>query len=229
MGLGTITNAAQGARAVIAPQNGARGSTGAETSHKALLDDAAAAVIQIGRRAEEFDVRQNVIDSTPATAPGKMLREFTASFSESLAKYKEISQKVAGGRFSPKTLRDQIEVGAMCMDDPDIATEQDAALAFLNWDESKSASRGATETRALAWLKDKAQRAQLSQRNIEPERVLLLLRGMIRSSAAKPDRQETVASAEEDVSAREADNEQPIRTEASWGPKIVDNSFTMQD
>ncbi len=204
MGLGIVTNVAQGVRAASAPQNGARGPTEAGSLPKLLDDDAAAAVIHSDRGDEESGVRQNAVDTSAAT-PGQILREFTTSFTEGLAKYLRLSQEVADGRFSPKTLRDQIEASAKSVDEPGTVAGQNRALAFLNSDEPESASRGATGTRALAWLSGKSEQALSSQQNVEPGRVLILLRDMIRG--AKPDRQETVTLAEDADLAQEPENE----------------------
>lgn len=109
MGLGTITNVAQGARAANALQNGAWGPTASRGSNRIPDDDAGAAVIQHPHRGEESGIRQNVIGSNAAVAPGRSLQEFIASFTKSFAEYKDLSEEIAGGRFSPKTLRDRIE------------------------------------------------------------------------------------------------------------------------
>jgi hypothetical protein len=210
MGLGIVTNVAQGVRAASTPQNGDRGPTEAGSLPK-LLDDDAAAAIHSDRGDEESDVRQNAVD-TRAAALGQSLREFTASFTKGLAEYEELSQEVADGRFSPKALREQIEASANAAGKPgedarSAAPWRDSASAFSSLEDSDSLEMSKRDLRALAWLRDKAQQALSSQKNVEPGRVLLLLRGMIHANASKPDRQETVAPAEEAVLAQKPENE----------------------
>jgi hypothetical protein len=132
-------------------------------------------------------IGQGAIDGSPAETLLQRLQQFGASSSESLIRYKELSGKVAGGRWSPKALRDQIEASKKIGGNSDTATGHTPPPAFLASDDSKSASKGSTDTRPLSWLKDQARQALSSQENIEPGRALTLLRDMIKPSAAKPD------------------------------------------
>ena len=211
MGLGIVTNVAQGVRAASTPQNGDRGPTEAGSLPKLLDDDAAAAAIHSDRGDEESDVRQNAVD-TRAAAPGQSLREFTASFTKGLTEYKDLSERVADGRFSPKALRDQMEAiasgaGVPGEDTRSAAPGRDSASAFSSSEDSDSLKMSKRDLRALAWLRDKAQQALSSQKNVEPGRVLLLLRGMVHANASKPERQETVGPAEEAVLSQKPGNE----------------------
>lgn len=188
MGLGTITNIEQSVRAMEVPQSTARGTHAAKQSGKIPDDDSAVAVIRNLHRAENSDVGPDAVDGGASTL-SEELRQFTASFSESLSRFKELSEKIANGRFSPTTLRDQIErlkesAGMPGSDHPDTVKGQNSALAFLNSDEFKSASRGSTDTRSLAWLKTDARIAFLSQDSVEPDRVLALLREMVNPGTA---------------------------------------------
>ena len=179
MGLGNTTTMAQGARAENAPQSTAWGPSAAQRWNGIPDDDRAVAVIQNPHRAENFGSGQGAIYGSPAATFRERMEQFTASFHASFAMYKGLSDKVAGGRFSPKSLRDQIEASAKAEDDLDTATWHTSSLAFLG-SESNSASKGHTDTRAMSWLKGQAQQALSSQKNIDPGRALALLRDMIR-------------------------------------------------
>jgi len=176
MGLGKITNVAQIVRAANAPQSKAWDSPPLRRRHTIGDDDSLLAEIRGLYRVKKSGVFQNPGDSIAATLDQK-LKRFAAHFSETLAKYKELSEEVATGIFSPTTLRSQIE---RLKEAVSLSVEQnhDRNSTSYSWtqEEFKSASKGAVDTRVLAWLKDEAQRAMLSQNCIEPGRVLALLR-----------------------------------------------------
>lgn len=184
MGLGTITDTTQGVRAIYAPASTAWNPSAAKRSDRIPDDDSAVARIRNLNRAEDSGIIQTAADSIAATL-SQQLQQFAAHFSESLGRYKEMSEKIASGRFSPTTLREQAErlkeaAGMPGADHPD----ENSISAFSGSGEFKSASRGATDTRALVWLKDQAQGAMCSQSNVEPGRVLALLREMISPNTA---------------------------------------------
>ena len=187
MGLGNTTNMVQGVRASNALQSTARGSFATSLSNRIPDDDRAVAVIQNPPRAKNSGAGQGAVGRSPAATFRERMEQFTASSSESLARYRDLSEKVAGGRSSPKALRDQIQAALKVQDYPDLATGRKSFLAFLGSDESNSASKGSTDTRAMSWLKDQPRNALSSQMDIAPGRVLVLLRDMIKPSAAKLD------------------------------------------
>ena len=146
-------------------------------------------------------VGQRAIDGSPAATVLQRLQQFGASSSESVTRYKELSEEVAGGRWSPEALRNQNEwvkeaTGVPRADHRDTVTERNSALAFLGSDDSNSAGKASTDTSTLTWLEDQAQQALSSQKDIEPGKVLTLLRDMVRPSTTKPDENEAVAPAE---------------------------------
>ncbi len=178
MGLGTVTNVAHGMRAVNAALNAAGNSNVAKRSYRRPENDSSVAAIRKLQRAENPAIVRNTNGGITSTSDKS--QRFAADFSKSLDMYREwyakLSEKIAVGRFSPLRLRDQIEQLEEATDwcavhHPD---KNDYA-PFWAQEEFKSASRGATDTRALAWLKDHAQEAMLSQKGVEPNRVLSLL------------------------------------------------------
>ena len=176
MGLGKMTNVAQIVRAANEPQSEAWDSPSLRRRDTIPDDDSLLAEIRGLCRAEEPGIFQNPADSIAATLDQK-LKRFAAHFSETLAKYKELSEEVATGTFSPTTLRNRIERLKEAVSFS-VEQNQDRNSTSYSWtqEEFKSASKGAVDTRVLAWLKDEAQRAMLSQNCIEPGRVLALLR-----------------------------------------------------
>ncbi len=184
MGLGTVTNVAQGARATNAPQSTDRGPTAARRSNRIPDDDdAAVAVIQNLHRAENSGVGKGAVSGRPAATLRQRIQQYTESLRENLAEQSELSGEIADGRFSSEALREVIESGDGTPGRDFWAglPQRDSALALSSSERSDSPNTGARDARALAWLRDSAQSALLSQQNIEPGRVLLLLREMISS------------------------------------------------
>ena len=196
MGLGITSNVTDGVRAAGAPQNGARGPTQARAPATIPDNDAAVAVIQNSHRAETPDIRQNTIDSSTVSTLAKSIKEFNTSFTENLSRYKDLCEKIAAGRFSPKNLREQAKPTENTTGMPGSGfgadlQGRDSALGLSRSELSTPFGMSIRDMRGLAWLRDKARRALLSHEAIEPGKVLLLLRDMIRTSAAARDKDQT--------------------------------------
>ena len=184
MGPGIVANTTQNAPPAIAARKSAWPSADARWSGKILDDDSATAAIHNAQRDKDSRVRWGINEGASATTFRRSLQRFTGAFSDSLARFREMSGEVAAGRFSPTTLRDQVRrlkeaTKKMGANSEDNLTGLSSFLAFLESGDFKSASKGAVETRALAWLRDDARSAALSQQNIEPGRALHLLKGMV--------------------------------------------------
>lgn len=181
MGLGTITNAGQSMRAANTPQSAAWGPDAARGADTIPDNDSALAVIQNLYCAKNPASEQGLNNAVYGATFRERIRQFTASLNETITRYREMSEKIANGRFSPKILRERVEelresINAPGLHLSDESPGRNAAPPFPGSEEFISASRGITDTRALAWLKNGDRRALLSQGNIEPERVLPLLR-----------------------------------------------------
>lgn len=175
MRLGRITNQVQDVRPTNASQNTTRDSFSFRQSDKIPDNDSTVAAIRL-HRAEDSGIVQSAAESIAATFE-QQLNQFAKHFSETLARYKELSEKVATGTFSPTTLRNQIDrLKEAVSSSAEKYHDKNSDSFFWAQEEIKSASRGTKDTRALAWLKDQAKGAMFSQHKIEPARVLALLR-----------------------------------------------------
>lgn len=187
MGLGPITNIAEGARATYAPRTTAWGAPSTSQANSIPDNDSALAVIRNLHRAEVFGVGQGGIDSSDPTLREK-LQSFAETFSKGLSAYKQMASEISSGHFSPDKLRE-------------LVTSSDGTPGKDFWagvpgvestgplsspaGQSNPVEGGSAAAPALSWLKHNFKGVLLSQQKIEPERVLNLLREMISPGAAK--------------------------------------------
>lgn len=148
-------------------------------------DDSALAVIRNFYHDVNFRTDRSAAGGRLTTTLRQRIQQFATSFSESLSRYRELSEKVSGGRFSPDGLREQVEqmkesLAESGADSSGAVAKRDSIGAFSASTRSGLAAKGLMDARALAWLRDEAQRASLSQNNIDPARVLHLLKGNTR-------------------------------------------------
>lgn len=182
MEIGITSQVGQAARAPYLPARTAF-SPPAEKGPGTIPDnDSALAVIRNLNQSANFWTLDGPADGRLTLTLRQRIQQFVTSFHESLSQYKRLSEKVAGGRFSPECLRRQIEQikQSLARSSANSPTANGANGAFSASSESDRATKGLMDARALAWLRDEAQRASLSQRNIEPARALHLLKGNVR-------------------------------------------------
>jgi len=145
-------------------------------------DDAGAAVISHAGRAELPSPLQHIKGSSGPMSSVEMLRSFGSSAIQSLATFKELSEQVGAGRWSPEALRSQTKEVRSAADTP----WRDIWKSFFE-PSSESVTKGSQYSvsadtsvergmYALAWLRDNSAQALQSQGNLDPQRVLNLLR-----------------------------------------------------
>ncbi len=186
MGLGAITNSTESARATYAPRTTAWGAPSTSQANSIPDNDSALAVIRNLHRAEIFGVGQGGIDSSDPTLREK-LQSFAETFGKSLSAYKEMASQISSGRFSPDTLREMVQSsdGTPGKDFWAGVPGVESTGPLSSPEHSGSIEGGSTAAPAMSWLKHNFGGVLLSQQNIEPERVLNLLREMINPGAAK--------------------------------------------
>jgi hypothetical protein len=153
---GTMINIANGLSGGNTPQSTAWSPSSVRRSDKVPDDDSAVAVIRNLHRVENTGSEQGAVDGKSAVTGRERIQQFTASLNDKISRRRELAGEITDGRFSPRRLREQIE----------------------KMEESIGSSG------ALAWLRNNARSALMSQQGIEPGRVLALLREMINPDAA---------------------------------------------
>ena len=146
-------------------------------------DDAGAAIISHSGRAELPSPLQHIKSSGGrGLSSVEMLRNFGSSGIQSLASFEELSEQVGAGRWSPEALRNQAEEVRTAADTPwrDIWKsffEPSAESVSKGYQYSISADTSVERGMyALAWLRENSAQAMQSQSNLDPQRVLNLLR-----------------------------------------------------
>ena len=187
MGLGPITNIAEGARATYAPQTTAWGAPTTSQANSAPDNDSALAVIRNLHRAEIYGVGQGGINGSDPTLREK-LKSFAETFSRSLSAYKEMSSQISSGHFSPDKLRELVQSsdGTPGKDFWAGVPGVESTGPLSSPEGQSNPVEGSTAAApALSWLKDNFKGVLLSHQKIEPERVLNLLREMINPGTGK--------------------------------------------
>ena len=145
-------------------------------------DDAGAAIISHSGRAELPSPLEHIKSGGKTLSSVQMMRRFGSAKIQSLASFEELSQLVGAGRWSPEALRSQVEEVRTAADTPwrDIwksffEPSSDTVLKGSQYSicADTSVERGVY---ALAWLRDNSAQALQTQGNLEPQRVLSLLR-----------------------------------------------------
>ncbi len=145
-------------------------------------DDAGAAIISHSGRAELPSPLQHIKSGGKLVSSAEMMRRFGSSKIQSLASFEELSELVGAGRWSPEALRNQVEGVRTAADTPwrDIwksffepSPESVTNGSQYSISADTSVERGMY---ALAWLRDNSAQAMQSQGNLDPQRVLNLLR-----------------------------------------------------
>jgi hypothetical protein len=176
MGLGTSENLGPVVRAVRTTLNSKGGYFSAKQGGRIPDDDSAVAEIRNLNSAKNSEIDQNLSKNITSNFY-KWLHEFAAYFSESLSRYKNLSKKVADGRFSPDVLRKEIEKIQKSIESFSKNYKgEKTSVAFWTKEENMSSGGAAMATQALAWLKDNEQRASKTHENIEHARVQALLK-----------------------------------------------------
>jgi hypothetical protein len=122
---------------------------------------------------------KNLMEQIGATQNSK---DFDKDVMKGLAKYKKLADDVAGGRFSLKNLRDQTGK---------IAAQQSATME--------------TDKGSLVWLRDEAAQAMPWQEDLEPQKVLFLLKDVPRQTVAERVMEQAGALPGQILSAQESD------------------------
>lgn len=190
--IGNMPNVAYGAEVTNPTHNGISDSIKTTTATKIPDDDAAVAIIRNAHRAEILNIQQDADNGSDTTY--KQLADEVASGRFSPKNLREQIEKIANGRFSQKNLREQIEATQSLEDFGKDVLEclakykklaEDVAgghfsLKNLRDQTGKIAARRSatmeTDNGLLAWLRDEAVQALPWQEDLEPERVLLLLK-----------------------------------------------------
>ncbi|HEC03612.1 MAG TPA: hypothetical protein ENI81_08760 [Phycisphaerales bacterium] len=185
MGLGEVTNITEGARATYAPRTTAWGASSVGQTSGIPDDDSALAVIRNLHRAEIFGVSQGGINSSDPTFRDQ-LKSFVGTFRESLSAYKELAKEIESGRFSPDALRELVQAvdGTPGKDFWAGVPGIESTGPLSSPESSGPAEAGSSAPRALSWLKYNFKSVLMSQQDIEPGRVLQLLRNTINPEAA---------------------------------------------
>ena len=145
-------------------------------------DDAGAAVISHAGRAKLPSPLQHIKGSTGAISSVEMLRRFGSAPIQSLATFKELSELVGAGRWSPEALRSQVDGVRSAADTPwrdvwksffEPSTDAVVKGSLYSICPDTSVERGMY---ALSWLRDNSAQALQTQGNLAPQRVLSLLR-----------------------------------------------------
>ena len=162
VGIGTISNVVCGASAIRMPYS--------ETSKATIADsNAAVAVIRNAHRAEIPNLLQGSHDQIGPATLAQKIRDFSKSPMETLAKFKQLVEEIAGGSFSPENLRSWNT----------IETPVSACSC------SGHTGERTNDSTSLAWLDEVAVRAFRSHHDLDPRRVLCLLRDDPKSPAER--------------------------------------------
>jgi len=145
-------------------------------------DDAGAAIISHSGRPKLPSPLQHIKGSTGTISSVEMMRRFGSAPIQSLATFEELSELVGAGRWSPEALRSQVNGVRSAADTPwrDIwklffepAPESTLKGYQFSTCPDTSVERGMY---ALAWLRDNSAQALQCQGNLDPQRVLRLLK-----------------------------------------------------
>ncbi|MHC4424626.1 MAG: hypothetical protein ACYSYV_00870 [Planctomycetota bacterium] len=107
--LGIMPDTAYGTEATNPTHNPILDAIKAAGSLKIADDDTAVAVIRNTHRAEMPNFQQDADNGDATSTPAQRIKDFCTSITENLAKYRQLSDKIAGGRLSSKSLRKQTE------------------------------------------------------------------------------------------------------------------------
>lgn len=208
--LGRIANSVYGgAEGTYPAQYGLSDSIKARPSIR-TADAAAEATIRNAHRAEISNARENIGNADPTATRAEMMSDFIAAVKEKVAAMNELFEQIADGRFSHKNLAESLQEQAEAIGSGSDAlwgdvwaalwqAQSDSASPFSDSkdstsgiDEISDVEKNIAEQNAqselgmfsLARVREKALRALRCQEDLEPEKVLSLLKDEVTKGSA---------------------------------------------